>query len=182
MSQSEYQFIVYACPNGELNEQIEEYFKQAIELCGANKAHQYMPHCTLTGFFTDAISSVSFYLEALDRAYNEAKNNNTSLNVEITKLSFNKNWHGLELKANGITQLITNFARLENSPTRQEPLRLKDWLHLSLAYGFKPQDEEQLKHLAIKLVDIQANVNWELRFYQKNPDWTWKCWQSWLII
>lgn len=173
-------FIVYACPTGELNKQIEEYFEQSIKLCGKNKAHQYMPHCTLTGFFTDELSSIPLCLEALDKAYTEARNN-TSLNIEITRLTFNKNWHGLELQSDGIKQLIANFVRLEDSPTRQEKLRLKDWLHLSLAYGFKPQDSEQLKHLATELIDIQANVNWELRFYQKKLNCTWKCLQSWDI-
>lgn len=174
-------FIIYACPTGDLNEQIEEYFERAIKLCGKNKAHQYMPHCTLTGFFTDELSSVPFYLEALDKAYTEAKSNETSLDITITKLTFNKNWHGLELQADGIKQLIANFALLEKSLTRQEQLRLKDWLHLSLAYGFNLQDSEQLKHLATELIKIQTDVNWELRFYQKNPDRTWKCWQSWSI-
>ena len=175
-----YRYIVYACPTGELNKQIEEYFKEAIKLCGKNKAHQYMPHCTLTGFFTDELNSVPFYLEALDKAYTEAKNN-TSLDIEIISITFNDSWHGLELQGDNIKQLIANFAELENSPTRQEPIRLKDWLHLSLAYGFNSQNTKQLKHLATELIDIQANVNWELRFYQKNPDWTWKCWQSWEI-
>ena len=180
MSINSDRFIVYVCPTGDLNRQIEEYFEQSIKLCGKNKAHQYMPHCTLTGFFTDELSSIPLYLEALDKAYTEAKNN-TSLNIEITQLTFNDNWHGLELQADGIKQLIANFAQLENSSTRQEQLRLKNWLHLSLAYGFNPQDSEQLKYLATELINIQANVNWELRFYQKNADWTWKCWQSWSI-
>lgn len=174
-----YQFIIYACPIGKLNSQIETYLVKSRKLSGENKAHKYMPHCTLTGFFTDELSSIPFYIEALERAYTEAKNNNLSLDVEITKLTFNENWHGLELKADSIKKLVTNFAKLENSPTRQEKLRLKDWLHLSLAYGFNPEAREQLQTLATELIDIKARVNWELRFYQKNPDWTWKCLRSW---
>lgn len=181
LEENNYKLIVYACPVGELNNQIETYLTKSSKLYGANQAHKYMPHCTLTGFFTDKLSSIPFYIEALEQAYNDAKNNNLSLNIEITKLNFNKNWHGLELQAEGLKNLITNFTQIEKSPTRQEKLRLKDWLHLSLAYGFNPEDGEQLKHLATEIIDIQASVNWELRFYQKNPDWTWNCWHSWII-
>ncbi|MBE9048210.1 hypothetical protein IQ255_28120 [Pleurocapsales cyanobacterium LEGE 10410] len=175
-----YQFIVYACPTGELAENLTKYFAKSRELAGENTAHKYMPHCTLTGFFTDELSSVPFYLQALSKAYLEAQND-LSLNITITDLAFSENWHGLELQSNSLKQLISNFARLEQSPTRQEPLRLKDWLHLSLAYNFNPEDREQLKDLAREIINIQAEVNWELRFYQKNPDWTWKCWQSWVL-
>ena len=174
------QFIVYACPTGELNSQITTYLTRSRTLYGANKAHKYMPHCTLTGFFTDELSSIPDYLQALDQAY-LAATNNLSLNIKIKQLNFSNNWHGLELQAEEIKQLIANFAKLATSSTRPEALRLKDWLHLSLAYGFEAKDEQNLTDLARKIINPQAKVNWELRFYQKNPDWTWKCWQTWQI-
>ena len=176
------QFIVYACPVGKLNSQLEDYFKQSLRLYGENTAHKYMPHCTLTGFFTDEINSIPTYLQALDKAYLGAINNNLSLDIKIKQLTFSDNWHGLELQADGLKKLITNFVELENSSTRQEELRLKDWLHLSLAYNFNPQHGDGLQHLAREIIDIKADVSWELRFYQKNPDWTWQCLQSWRII
>lgn len=176
------QFIVYACPVGDLNGQLEKYFKQSHQLYGENMAHKYMPHCTLTGFFTDALSSIPIYIRALDKAYTEAQGDRLSLNIKIKKITFKENWHGLELQADGLKNLIANFAQLDRSSTRQEKLRLKDWLHLSLAYNFNPDRGEQLKQLAIEIIDINADVNWKLRFYQKNPDWTWKCLQSWSLI
>ncbi len=42
------QFIVYACPQGELAEQIQDFYQESLDLCGFNAAHNYMPHCTLT--------------------------------------------------------------------------------------------------------------------------------------
>ncbi len=175
-------FIIYACPVGELNDRLEVYFTKSLQLCGENTAHKYMPHCTLTGFFIDELSSVPFYIEALYRAYKNAKNNNLSLDIEIKGLTFREKWHGLELKANGLKQLIINFTQIENSPTRTEKLRLKDWLHLSVAYDFDYRDGENLKSLATELIDLNSKVNWELRFYQKHPDWTWKCLRSWIIV
>ena len=174
-------FIVYACPVGKLNEHIENYLQESQELCGENKAHMYMPHCTLTGFFADDVGSIDYYVNALDRVYSAAQGN-LDLSIAIKKLNFGDRWHGLELQAEGLKQLIFNFSQIEKSPTRQENLRLKDWLHLSLAYGFNPEDREQLKNLAIKAINLRADVRWELRFYQKNPDWTWKCFQSWKLM
>ena len=178
----EHQYIIYACPVGELNSQIELYLAKSRELYGENKAHGYMPHCTLTGFFSDAPDSVPDYLDALERAYEEAIGQNTSLDIKIERLVFNKDWHGIELQADGIKQSIVNFTRQENSATRKESLRLKDWLHLSLAYGFDAEHGKQLKQLAQQIIDLQSNVSWELRFYQKNLDGTWHCWQSLPIL
>ncbi len=172
------QFIIYACPVGELNTQIETYFTKSRELCGVNSAHKYMPHCTLTGFFTEDINAIPSYLQDLDVAYNSAKDR-YSLDVAIAKLHLAKDWHGLELQSEGLKQLIRNFAH--SNSTRQEKLRLKDWLHLSLAYGFNPEHSEQLQNLATEIISLQAEVNWELRFYQKNPDWTWQCLKFWNI-
>ena len=174
-------FIVYACPTGELNNQLENYFKKSRQLFGENSAHKYMPHCTLTGFFTDQISSTAIYIQALEQAYLAANKNNLSIGIKIKQLAFRKNWHGLELQADGLKKLITNFTELENSITRQEKLRLKDLLHLSLAYDFTPESEAGLKNLATAIIDLKAKVNWELRFYQKNDNWTWKCLKSWHI-
>ena len=172
------QFIIYACPVGELNKQIERYFDLSRELYGINSAHKYMPHCTLTGFFNSELNSIPVYLEALDRAYIET---NDDLEIEIEQLTFKENWHGLELQCDRLKQLIANFAQTKTLEKYSDKLRLKDWLHLSLAYDFNSEYETQLKQLAIDTIDIKTNVNWELRFYQKNPDWSWKCMQAWLI-
>ncbi|MDJ0635609.1 MAG: hypothetical protein QNJ34_20650 [Xenococcaceae cyanobacterium MO_188.B29] len=176
-----YQFIIYACPVGELNSQLEDYFHKSRQLYGENTAHKYMPHCTLTGFFTDELSAIPIYIEALDKALIEIKSNNLCLKIKIKQLTFNENWHGLELQADVLKQLIANFARLEKLPTRQEKLRLKDWLHLSLAYDFNPEYNKNLQDLATEIIDLQSSVSWELRFYQKNPDWTWNCLKTWSI-
>ena len=174
-------FIIYACPVGELNRLLETYLAKSHQLCGENTAHKYIPHCTLTGFFNADFKSVPLYIEALNQAYTEAKHHNLLLGIEIIKLTFSEEWHGLELQANGLKQLIRNFALLENSSTRPEKLRLKDWLHLSLAYDFNPEDSNKLKDLATEIIDLKADVSWELRFYQKNFDWSWNCLKSWVL-
>ncbi len=181
MSIINYQFIIYACPVGELNSQIETYFDRSRKLYGKNSAHKYMPHCSLTGFFADELSSMPIYLEALDRAYLEAKNN-LPLDIAIKQFAFKENWHGLELQAEGLKQLIVNFARIETSTKRPEAIRIKDWLHLSLAYDFDRQHSAELKNLALETIEPKAKVDWELRFYQKNVDWTWNCLKAWSLV
>ncbi|WP_019509430.1 hypothetical protein [Pleurocapsa sp. PCC 7319] len=174
-------FIIYACPVGKLNRFLETYLAKSCQLCGENTAHKYMPHCTLTGFFNADFQSVTLYIEALNQTYIEAKYQNLSLDIEIIKLTFNEKWHGLELQANGLKQLIRNFTLLTNYSNRLEQLRLKDWLHLSLAYDFDPEDSNKLQNLATEIIDLKADVSWELRFYQKNMDWSWNCLKSWVL-
>ena len=161
------QFIVYACPIGALAEQIDRFFEKSLVLCGANAAHRYMPHCTLTGFFHDIESSVPRYVEALDNALAYAQANYPEQPIQIKTLSFRDDWHGLELEADWLKALVADFARHADSPTRPDPLRLKSWLHLSLAYEFEPSQTVQLTHLAQTHIDIAADVGWELRYYQR---------------
>ena len=159
--------IVYACPVGPLAQQIERYLTQAKERYGPNAAHAYMPHCTLTGFFEDEESSIPRYTKILGLVFNEYRDRIPIPAIQIKQLSFHADWHGLELEADWLKQLITEFARRSSSLTRDEALRLKDWLHLSLAYGFKPNQAAGLKQLAHQLIDISSEVSWELRFYSR---------------
>ncbi len=165
-------FIVYACPVGELHHQIATYFFKSRELWGENAAHKYMPHCTLTGFFEDEISTVDRYCQALETVYQSRK---TPLEIDIVAMLLKQKWQGLQLQAENLKNAIAHFAQIAPSSTRKEPIRLKDWLHLSLAYSYPPEQQEKLAQLATEIVDIQAPVEWELRFYQRHPDWTWTC-------
>lgn len=165
-------FIVYACPVGELNQQIETYFLKSRMECGENAAHKYMPHCTLTGFFEDEISTINLYCQALKTAY---KNCKMPLEIEIVAMLLKTKWQGLQLQGENLKTAIAHFAQIAQSPTQKEPIRLKDWLHLSLAYSYPAEHQEKLAQLATEIIDIQAPVEWELRFYQRHPDWTWTC-------
>lgn len=173
-------FIVYACPVGELADQIDRYYQQSLALCGANAAHQYMPHCTLTGFFQDEETAIPLYVQALDRALRQAPPCPNPV-LTIQQLSFHSDWHGLELQSDWLKHLVAHFAELALSPTRRDDLRLKDWLHLSLAYEFQPEQSDLLMQLAQKFIDLQASVQWELRFYQRHADHHWTCHQSWQL-
>lgn len=170
-------FIIYACPVGELSTQLELYFQRSQIECGKNAAHKYMPHCTLTGFFEDELTTIPIYTKALDNALSKSP---TPL-ISVLNITFNSKWHGLELYSPTLKQLIIDFAKIANSPTRNGELRLKDWLHLSLAYEFPREQQDGLRTIAEEIINPQASVKWELRFYQLHSDWTWTCHKSWML-
>ena len=170
-------FIVYACPVGELATQLETYFDKSRHCCGPNTAHDYMPHCTLTGFFEDVSSAMPRYTQSLERSLKRLRRSQPTPPLEVQTLTFRPDWYGLELSSDWLRKLVLDFVCTATSPTRKSPLRPKDWLHLSLAYGFAPEQAECLKSLAMDLVDAQATVTWELRFYQQHPDRSWTCHQ-----
>jgi len=171
-------FILYACPVGELATQLDTYFAESERCCGRNAAHNYMPHCTLTGFFQDEVAAVEGYVEAVAKALNEQRAI-APPTIAIQHMAFRPDWHGLELRSPWLQHFTTQFSQLAHSPTRPEPLRLKTWLHLSLAYEFDPNHAETLQQLAQKYVNPQAPVLWEIRFYQRHADWKWTCCGVW---
>ena len=63
--------IVYAHPTGELAAQLEQYFETSRDLFGANAAHKYPVHCSLTGFFHDEAASIPIYIDALSSTLGE---------------------------------------------------------------------------------------------------------------
>lgn len=178
-AQASTQLILYACPLGALAQQIDTYLQQAAADCGLNSAHQYMPHCTLTGFFEDYPPAVSIYAERLDQLLAERTPHRPDPVVTITGISFQPTWHGLELEAPWLHQLALAFRDRAESVTRLSPIRPKTWLHLSLAYGFTPEQASHLRHLAQIHINPASPVNWELRLYERRPGNGWICHRSW---
>jgi ubiquitin-associated SH3 domain-containing protein len=167
--------IVYACPTGKLFEQIEIYYHRSQTTCGQNLAHQYMPHCSLTGFFEAPIDEIPIYIEALNQVYQQAQQQDISLSIQILGMTFKPEWHGLELDGIGIQRLIADFIQRIEKSHLEVQLRPKNWLHLSLAYGFQSQHSQALKQLAQQYVNPQMPTAWELRFYQRHVDGGWTC-------
>lgn len=174
-------FIVYACPLGELADQLNAYFEKTLVICDANAAHNFMPHCTLTGFFEERTRSIPLYTRFLNRSLNRSLTTRLHPVIEITDMAFGPDWHGLELKSPWLQKVMIDFVTTANSPTRREPLRLKKRLHLSLAYKFQPEHRETLVQLAQEIINPEAAVELELRFYQQHADNTWTCHQAWSL-
>ena len=168
-------FIVYACPLGELADQLNLYYEKSLVVCDANAAHNYMPHCTLTGFFEEKTRSIPLYTRFLSCSLNRSLRSRPHPVISITNMTFRPDWHGLELQSPWLKKVMIDFVTTANSPTRREPLRFKKQLHLSLAYEFQSKHRETLAQLAQAVV----NPEWELRFYQQHTDNSWTCHQVW---
>ncbi|MEM9217324.1 MAG: hypothetical protein AAGD25_23675 [Cyanobacteria bacterium P01_F01_bin.150] len=173
------QLILYACPTGPLADQIEDYLAESRRIWGENKAHQYMPHCTLTGFFHDRQEAIALYRQTLTSIIPDALK--TPATIQIMDLLFKDAWHGLTIESPWLLSLAQSLAANANSPTRTEDLRLKTWLHVSLAYGFDAAHGEGLKQLALERVDPNTAVEWEIRFYERSPANKWQCHGSWRV-
>lgn len=175
------ELIVYACPTGELAQQISTYQIRSKREIGPNSAHAYMPHCTLTGFFHDQTEAIPIYIQALEKCFQEMRSSQPQPVFQIPQILFRLDFHGLILESEWIKQMIRNFAQQVESPTRSDDLRLKDWLHLSLAYGFPEDQHESLVQLAAEIVDVHAPVGWDLCLYERHEDSTWTCHRSWTL-
>lgn len=171
--------IVYACPMGALATQLDAYFAAARAACGPNTAHDYMPHVTLTGFFQDTAAALPLYRTALEVLLHAALPDKREPPLVISELHLAETFHALLVEGDWLKRLIAGFAARAASPTRDGPIRLKDWLHLSLAYDFPAAQHEHLAALANELVDPQASVGWELRLYESHGDGRWTCHGAW---
>ena len=175
----EAELILYACPSGELAGQIARYFAAAKEGFSWNPAHNYMPHCSLTGFFHDAPPAISEYVAVMKGllAGREACTRMPVLRVK--EMVLRKDFHGLSLSSDWLLRLVADFAAAAPAATRTDALRLKHWLHLSLAYRFPEAEHESLAELARRTVNAQAPVTWTLYLYQRHRDHRWSQHGQW---
>lgn len=154
----EAELILYVVPVGPLGVAIDAFFSEVA--MRPTKAQLYPPHCTLTGFFHDGADAISRYVTAAARVARPVR-------VDILQLRTGA-WIGLELRSPDLEQLTRDFAACVASvESRRDAIRVKDWLHLSLAYGHDETDGHDLAQLATKLVDPAAEVTWELRLYER---------------
>ncbi|HLK57209.1 MAG TPA: hypothetical protein VKU00_11620 [Chthonomonadaceae bacterium] len=173
MSASPGKFILYACPTGELALQLDRYFEESRRLYGENAAHGYMPHISLTGFFCDLPAAIPTYLRILERLM--ASNPPPNDAITLSRLRLDPDFHGFEVESAWCHALVADWIADAPADTRQEAIRPKDWLHLSLAYRFPPAQHAALKTLAEATVHQDAAVGWELRFYERPSDLSWTC-------
>jgi ubiquitin-associated SH3 domain-containing protein len=170
MTDQRTELILYATPAGLLGEQIDRYLAESLDRYGANTAHRYPAHCTLTGFFRDDRDSIPGYLSALDTAFREVRRP-SELPVTIERLRSDGPWYGLELTSPWLIELTAAFKR-HAAPLATDEIRLKTWLHLSLAYGFDPDDADGLASLAREL-DVAADVTWAVALWERDgTTWT----------
>ncbi|KAG6801572.1 protein UBASH3A [Apis mellifera caucasica] len=159
------QYILYACPTGELAEQLMRFWSESKELI-RNGAHNYMPHITLVSFFRAPDESTEELVNTLENVINQ---NELSDNIEL-ETYISPNFMGLFVKKANVEWLknvaIHYVNKLSSLGISAEP-QVKS-LHLTLAYQFPSNLYQQLRLMVEKLI-LTCPTNWELRLYSRDP-------------
>ncbi|XP_033345425.1 protein UBASH3A homolog [Bombus vosnesenskii] len=158
------QYVLYACPTGELAEQLMRFWSESKELVW-NGTHNYVPHITLVSFFKAPDESTEELVNALESIVNQDE---LSDNIEL-ETYVSPNFMGLFVKEVN-TEWLKNIAicyanKLSSLGISAEP-QIKS-LHLTLAYQFPSNLYQQLRLMVEKLTLI-CPTNWELRLYSRD--------------
>ncbi len=174
-------FIVYACPQGPLAEQLQAYLDHSRERIGRNAAHAYRPHCTLTAFFEDDPRVIPGDLALLDQLVQHGLPSCPQPAIRVMGMGLQPGWIGLELDSPWARQLAGDFAFAANRSQRNTLVRPKNRLHLSLAYEYPRQQQAALAALARQQVEPESAVSWQIRYYQREAGASWRCHQAWQL-
>lgn len=162
------ELILYATPTGPLAHCCDSYFEWAA---GApTTAQEYPPHCTLTGFFwrdgtraEELIERTATIVAAASPVPDDA--------VDVVSLKTTPDWVGLELRSPWLLALAAEVAAADRPLQNEDALRLKHWLHLSLAY-----DIDDLSHHGARArasVDIDLAAGWEVALWERLDGHRW---------
>ncbi len=181
MSETLCELIIYACPTGPLAEQLEYFFHRSRSELGPNTAHRYMPHCSLTGFFHDVAGAIPFYVDELEKTLTNARASQPNTVLQVSAMVLSDMFKYLKLESEWLLLLMRDFAAHSTSVTRTDELRLKGWLHLSLAYDHPPEQEMTLSLLAKNSIDPTSPVGWNLCLYERRPGDNWILHAQWRL-
>ncbi len=162
------ELILYATPTGELAAQIKEFESRITAELGATTAQAYPPHVTLTGFFSrtnaradEVISDARWVIASLG---NEARDD-----TSVVGLSVSSTWVGLNIVSLGFERLAGAIAARDRVAFGDDAIRLKNQLHLSLAYGELGPGQALAPYAdrARDLIDHRALVKWDLAIWER---------------
>ncbi len=172
MTRSE--LILYATPKGELADQCEQFFRLLRDSGWSTTAQTYPPHITLTGFFRRKADAVERTIGEVDAVLATSRFGS----VVVDALTENCEWVGLEITSDWLTQLAAAFAVAHRLDAGDDPIRLKDRLHLSLAYGDLPADMSisECAALARSVISTDAPTTWNVGLWERRGlEWIRRC-------
>ena len=188
------QFIVYACPTGILAEQLSIYFAQDVGKRRRHTADRYIPYCALTELFYDQGQTIPLYLQALDRLHEQwVRSRPHPGGMTLTPWMLQEGYHGLELEAPWLRQMMVQFVCQAHSPSRQTMLRLKTWLPLyplydldgsnldgsSLDGSSRDASQAMLPSSAQDPIHLPTSAGWDLCFYEQRSPFELICHRAW---
>ena len=154
------ELILYATPTGALARTCATYF-DTVE---PTTAQTYPPHVTLTGFFHRRDVS-----PAVDAA--AAIGDVPADAVDVKRLMCTDEWVGLEVESAWMEAVAARFADAVPAGPDEDDVRLKQWLHLSLAYGFGDLREHAAQ--ATRDIDPHQGVGWEIALWERSDGDRW---------
>jgi ubiquitin-associated SH3 domain-containing protein len=160
-----HELILYATPTGALATACERYFAVS-EALGTTTAHAYPPHITMTGFFHRSGDRLATVIDEVARAAD-----GTTPAVVVVRLDAQPSWVGLVIESQDLIAVSRRFESLHQRTADEDPIRVKTWLHLSLAYG--ADDLGAHARLADDLVDPRADAGWEVALWERHVDGSW---------
>lgn len=165
------EIILYATPTGRLAAVCDAYFAAACRL-GATTAQTYPPHCTLTGFFHRRRADLPRIADEVRAAVGEVVPVPAPA-VDLVALHTGDDWVGLELRSQLFLDIAARFAQTHRRDDDEDAVRLKDWMHLSLAYG-PVDDMRHYTRLATGLFDhMPPRCEWEIALWEHRRDRSW---------
>ncbi|KAI9295372.1 hypothetical protein K502DRAFT_291084 [Neoconidiobolus thromboides FSU 785] len=176
-------FIVYLEPNkqSKLYQSILKFYRLSHLHFGANEAHLYHPHCSMTGFISiDTIQSYNLInsIVATLKSYKESAYSAIVPNVNGIELLPTKRKVNLSIEAPfNLHNLVENIVNNCSTITK---VRAKPLHHISLAYLNKhvitnqKLDDAELKALdtlakaTVNLSEVNDNsLKWDIAFYEQ---------------
>ncbi|XP_069957026.1 ecdysteroid-phosphate phosphatase-like isoform X3 [Cherax quadricarinatus] len=189
------EYVVYLCPTGPLQEQIQNFWEESLQKCGWNGAHNLVPHITLCSFFKSGDENCEALVAALKDVVHSIM---PSLPTNLTLDKYiSPNYMGLFLndqQADILKKLAVTYVKevahmfeagcydkLEvmaaclpwctGTTLAQEYCTTGEAatkaLHLTLAYQFPPSHFSCLESL-VDLVEPRAPSVWEVRLYSRD--------------
>ncbi len=162
--------ILYATPEGDLAEQCQRFFELLRDSGRGTTAQTYPTHISLTGFFRRTADGVDRAVADVQRARDVA----AAGSVVVNSLMELDDWLGLDIASGWLSSIATSVADSHRLDPGDDPIRLKDWLHLSLAYGDVPAAVTiaELAELARSMISIEAEVQWSVGLWERRGS-TW---------
>ena len=165
------ELILYATPTGALADTCAAYFSAASHL-GPTTAQTYPPHCTLTGFFRRDAQSMQRIIDEVRLAVGECARV-SSVAVDLVELHTSPDWVGIELRSQLFLDVADRFRITHEPGEGDDPIRCKDWMHLSLAYG-DGIDLTRYGGLATGLfADALTPCQWEIGLWERSRSGRW---------
>lgn len=172
--------IIYACPVGILENELNNFFESSEAKFGWNKAHEYMPHVTLTSFFDlRSRRDIPILIEALQSIFSQS-NAPSELMNNIKLKGSPDNTIKIAMNCDYLERCLTRFKKKVKDIVSIN-VRSSDSYHLSLAYGYNNIHFEELMNLVYENLSSFQNSNlisedskkqwqasgWEIRLYEQ---------------